>query len=50
MASTNQAINLGIDKMLGSIKVGKIANLTIMDSKYNVTKTILEGQTVFGGK
>lgn len=44
MSSLNPAANLGIDKQKGSIKVGKDADLVILDHDFNVLKTIIKGE------
>ncbi len=44
MASTNPAKLLGIDDKVGSIEVGKKANLIIIDDAVNVEKVFLEGE------
>jgi N-acetylglucosamine-6-phosphate deacetylase len=45
--SLNPAITLGIQEETGSIKVGKSADLVIMDEDFNVKLTILKGRPVF---
>ncbi len=47
MASLNPAKLLDVDNSVGSIKVGKKANLVIIDDDYNVKMTIINGQIVF---
>ncbi len=47
MATINPARNLGVDKEMGSIALGKKANLTILDKEYNVVMTIREGVVVY---
>lgn len=47
MASLNQARAIGIDDKLGSIKKGKIADLTIFDENVNIIKTIVNGNIVY---
>ncbi len=47
MASINPARNLGVDKEMGSIALGKKANLTVLDKEYNVVMTIREGVVVY---
>ncbi|PKK86646.1 MAG: hypothetical protein CVV63_04245 [Tenericutes bacterium HGW-Tenericutes-8] len=49
MASLNPAKSLGLDYLLGSIKVGKSANLVILDDRLKVIQTIINGKIVFGG-
>jgi len=43
----NPAKVLGIDKILGSIKVGKVANITIIDNDFNVKRTFLKGKEIY---
>lgn len=43
MASTNPARALGMDDEIGSIEVGKRADLVIVDDKFNIQKVILGG-------
>ena len=47
MATINPARNLGVDKEMGSIALGKKANLTVLDKEYNVVMTIREGVVVY---
>ena len=47
MASTNPSKALGLDDKIGSIEVGKTADLVIVDHKFNVKKVILEGEIKF---
>jgi N-acetylglucosamine-6-phosphate deacetylase len=44
MATIYPAKAISVDDKLGSIKVGKIANLTIFDNDFNVVSTVLNGQ------
>ena len=43
-ATINPARMLGIDDRLGSIEVGKIANLLVIDDMVNVEKVIFRGE------
>lgn len=45
MATLYPAKSIGIDPTLGSITVGKVANLVIFDDRFSVLKTIVNGQT-----
>ena len=45
--SINPAMTLGIDRETGSIRVGKTADIVLMDDNFNVKKTLLKGRTVF---
>ena len=45
-ASLNPAKLLGIDKDYGSLEVGKIADLILVDDKFNVKSVLLEGEKV----
>ena len=44
MASLYPAKAIGVDDKLGSIRVGKVANITVFDDDFNVQKTIVNGQ------
>jgi len=44
MASLYPAKSIGVDEQLGSISVGKVANITVLDDKFKVQKTIVNGQ------
>ena len=46
-ATINPAKNLKIDDKVGSIKVGKNADLTVLDSEFNVLLTVREGKTIY---
>ena len=46
-ATINPAKNLKIDDKVGSIKVGKNADLTVLDGEFNVLLTIREGKTIY---
>lgn len=43
-ASLNPATTLGIDKIKGSLDIGKDADIIITDSEFNVEKTIIGGK------
>ena len=47
MASFNPSKLLNIDKLIGSIREGKKANLVIIDDNFNVVKTLINGKEVF---
>lgn len=47
LASLNPAKELKLDKELGSIKVGKVADLIILDSNLNLKETIINGKSVY---
>lgn len=47
MASLNPAKLIGIDKDYGSIEEGKIADIILIDSAFNVKKVFLEGKQIF---
>jgi N-acetylglucosamine-6-phosphate deacetylase len=47
MASLNPAKNLGIDSKVGSIEVGKDADIIIFNSDFNIKQTIINGKTIF---
>ena len=44
MAARNPARAIGMDDEIGTIEVGKKANLVFVDHKFNVDTVILEGQ------
>ena len=46
-ASLNPAKALGIDKLYGSVQVGKIADLLLVDDRFSVKSVYLEGEKVF---
>lgn len=46
-ATKNPAIHLGVYDQIGSIEIGKLANLTIIDKNINVYKTIREGIVIY---
>lgn len=46
-ATINPAKNLGIFDSVGSIEIGKKANLTVLDGEFNVKRTIRNGNIVF---
>jgi N-acetylglucosamine-6-phosphate deacetylase len=45
--SINPASTLGIDGETGSIRVGKYADIVLMDDDFNIKTTLLKGRTVF---
>ncbi|VEU82704.1 N-acetylglucosamine-6-phosphate deacetylase [Acholeplasma hippikon] len=47
MASVNPAKQLNLFNEVGSIEVGKKANLVILDKNFNVVETIIKGQSVY---
>ena len=47
LASLNPAKELGIEKDRGSLEVGKYSDIVILDEKFNIHKTIVEGKTVY---
>ena len=44
MASRNPARAIGLDHEVGTIEVGKKANLVVVDDRFNIKKVILEGE------
>ncbi|MBR6090474.1 MAG: N-acetylglucosamine-6-phosphate deacetylase, partial [Anaerolineaceae bacterium] len=46
-SSLNAARLIGIDRETGSIEKGKAADLVIMDSDFNVVRTVIEGKTEY---
>lgn len=47
LATENPAKNLGVFDKMGSIAVGKAANLAVVDGEMNVYRTIRNGKTIF---
>ncbi len=47
MASFNPAKAIGLDSEIGSIAVGKIADLAVLDEEYKVVYTFIDGECVF---
>lgn len=45
--TVNPAKLLGIENKVGSIKIGKIANLVVIDKKFNIYMTLLNGEIVY---
>ncbi|MBL7007062.1 MAG: N-acetylglucosamine-6-phosphate deacetylase [Spirochaetia bacterium] len=45
--SCNPAVTLGIEQETGSLKVGKFADIAVIDEDFNVTMTLLQGKIVF---
>ena len=48
MASLNPARSIGLAASVGSIAVGKEANLVVMDADVNVYATLVKGRVVYG--
>ena len=46
-ATVNPAKNIGVFDKLGSIEVGKKANLTVLDDDFNVLFTVVDGKLVY---
>ncbi len=46
MASRNPARVIGLDNEIGTISIGKTADLVIVDDKFNIDKVILGGEVV----
>lgn len=46
-ATINPAKNLGVNDKIGSIKKGKLANLTVIDDEFNVLYTFIKGNLVY---
>ena len=47
MASLNPARALGLDPVLGSLDIGKLADLVVFDRDFRITMTIVNGQLVY---
>lgn len=50
MASLTPARVLGLERELGSIEKGKLANLSVFDRDFNIIETILRGRSVLAGR
>lgn len=50
MASLNPARQLGMDSRKGSLRVGKDADVTVLDEAFNAVATWVGGNPVFGGR
>ena len=46
--STNSSRAMGIDDEVGSLEVGKAANLTVLDESYQCVATFVDGHRVHG--
>ncbi len=46
-ASYNPACNLGLEKEIGSIAVGKRADFTVVNENFEILATVVNGKTVF---
>ena len=47
MASFNPAKVIGVESRMGSIEIGKEANLTVLDEAFRVQRTIVKGKIVY---
>mgnify|MGYP003500757240 CR=1 FL=1 len=47
MASINPATNLGVQNDRGSLKVGKYADMVVLDENFEVVMTIAEGRIIY---
>lgn len=47
MASLNPARSLKLENETGSIAIGKMADIAVLDSKYNVNSTFVNGVCVY---
>lgn len=47
MCSTNAAKALNVYSLMGSIEVGKLANLLILDETFNIEKALIKGVVVY---
>ncbi|WP_414052272.1 N-acetylglucosamine-6-phosphate deacetylase [Macrococcus animalis] len=45
--SYNQAVALGVDDRIGSIKIGKQADLVLLDVEFNVLSTVKRGYSIY---
>lgn len=48
--SYNQAVALGVDDRIGSLKVGKQADFVVLDEKFNVLSTVKRGYSIYNSK
>ena len=46
MATWNPACAIGMEKEIGSIEIGKKANLVIVNDEFDIKNVILEGEIV----
>lgn len=47
MASYNPARSIGLDHLMGSIEVGKLADFAVLDKKLNIVRTYVDGKCVY---
>jgi N-acetylglucosamine-6-phosphate deacetylase len=47
MSSTKAAIQLKLDHVMGSIDIGKLANLILLDDNFDIQTTVIKGRVVF---
>lgn len=47
MASLNPAKSLKLENETGSIAIGKMADIAVLDSKYNVNSTFVNGVCIY---
>ena len=45
--TANEFINIGVAEERGSIKVGKYADLVVLDENFEVVMTIAEGNVIY---
>jgi len=47
LVTSNQASYLGVESEMGTLEVGKLANIVIMDESVSINKTIVKGQIIY---
>lgn len=47
LVTSNQATYLGLDSLMGSLDLGKLANIVIMDETISINKTIVKGKIIY---
>lgn len=47
LVTSNQASYLGVDHLIGSLEVGKLANIVIMNDQIDIKNTIVKGNKVY---
>jgi len=50
MASYNPAKSIKMEKEVGSISIGKYADLVVLDNEYNVACTYINGRCVYDSR
>lgn len=50
LVTLNQARYLGLEKSIGTLDLGKQADIVIMDLSFNISKTIVKGNVCYESK